>query len=217
MNYFPKFFKTLNSTPNMRIIRYKPSDSLEFENYVDIGVCDRDYYFINFFLEGEHETRSEKVYFLDYHSWFENFKKESMGSKMVILNYYLSEYLGWTLSQNTPQPTYFESVYGAKTLSVIRENLEYLLRINERWFYHESSLFNGLDLAFADIDDSIITTVENEDGIRTEIEFDDGSKIQFLDEDDSFKSFFVPEVDYLKLKTDLKKIVSLFKPNQSPK
>ena len=194
----------------MRIIKYKASDSKEFENYIDIGVCDRDYYFITCFLEGGHATRSGKVYFPNYHSWFENFKKETMGSKMVIIHYYLSEYLGWNLSENTPRPAYFEEVYGAKTLSVVSSNLDYLLQFQERWFYDESSLFKGLDLAFDDIEDSFTSTVENEDGIRTEIEFDDGSKIQFLDENDSYKSFFVSEAEYLELKTDLEKIVILF-------
>lgn len=196
----------------MRIIKYKPSDSNEFDNYIDIGVCDRDYYFINFFQEGGQETRSGKVYFSNYHSWFENFKKETMGSKMVIIHYYLSEYMGWNLSENTPRPAHFEEVYGAKTSSVVSSNLDYLLQFHERWFFHESSLFKGLDLAFDDIEDRFISTVENKDGIRTEIEFDDGSKIQFLDENDSHKSFFVQEAEYLELKTDLEKIVILFQP-----
>lgn len=196
----------------MRIIQYKASDSNEFENYIDIGVCDRDYYFINFFQEGGHEKRSGKVYFSNYHSWFENFKKESIGSKMVIIHYYLSEYMGWNLSENTPQPAYFEEVYGAKTSSVVSRNLDYLLQFHERWFYHESSFFKGLDLAFDDIEDSFISTIENEVGIRTEIEFDDGSKIQFLDENDSYNSFFVPEEDYMNLKSQIERIVTLFQP-----
>uniref|UniRef100_UPI00404832A4 hypothetical protein n=1 Tax=Algoriphagus sp. TaxID=1872435 RepID=UPI00404832A4 len=196
----------------MRIIKYRPSDSNEFDNYIDIGVCERDYYFINFFLEGEHEIRSGKVYFPNYHKWFENFKKETMGSKMVIIHYYLSEYMGWNFSENTPRPAYFEEVYGAKTLSVVSNNLDYLLQFQERWFYDESSLFKGLDLAFDDIEDRFTSTVENEDGIRIEIEFDDGSKIQFLDENDSYKSFFVPEEDYKNLKSQIERIVTMFQP-----
>ena len=194
----------------MKIIKYKPSDSNEFENYIDIGVCERDYYFINCFLEGEHETRSGKVYFPNYNSWFENFKKETMGSKLVIIHYYLSEYMGWNLSENTPRPAYFEEVYGVKTSSVVRSNLDYLLEFHNRWFYNESSLFKGLDLALDDIEDRFISTVENEDGIRTEIEFEDGSKIQFLDENDSYKSFFVPEADYMNLKSQIERIVTMF-------
>jgi hypothetical protein len=135
-----------------------------------------------------------------------------MGAKMVIIHHLLSQYMGWTLSQNTPQTTYFESVYGVKTLSVIKGNLEYLFIIHERWFYHESSLLKGLDLAFDDIEDSFTSTVENEEGIRSEIEFDDGSKIQFLDENDSFKSFFVPEEDYVDLKSEIERIFTMFQP-----
>ena len=118
--------------------------------------------------------------------------------------------MGWKLSEKTPRPAYFEEVYGSKTSSIVRSNLDYLMQFHERWFYHESSLFKGLDLAFDDIEDRFISTVENEDGIRTEIEFDDGSKIQFLDENDSYNSFFVSEAEYLELKTDLEKIVILF-------
>ena len=184
----------------MRIIKYKASDSLEFENYVDIGVCDRDIYFLDFFNEE------------DYPTWFENFIKEPMGTKMVIIHYFLSQYLGWNLGENTPRPVYFEEVYGARALSVITTNLDYLMEFHQRWFYHESSLFNGLDLAFDDIEDSILTTVENEDGIRTEIELEDGSKIQFVDEDDSYKSFFVSEEDYVDLKSEIDNIVIMFQP-----
>lgn len=184
----------------MRIIKYKPSDSLEFENYVDIGVCDRDIYFLDFFNEE------------DYPIWFENFIKEPMGTKMVIIHYFLSEYLGWSLSKNTPQPVYFEDVYGAKALSVLSANFDYLLEFHERWFYHQSSLFNGLDLAFDDIEDSFACTVENEEGILTEIELEDGSKILFVDEDDSYKSFFVSEEDYVDLKSEIDRIVIMFQP-----
>jgi hypothetical protein len=184
----------------MRIIKYKSSDSHEFENYVDIGVCDRDYYFLDFFKEGE------------YDAWFEKFKQELMGTKMVTIHYFLSQYMGWNLSENSPQSVYFEELYGTKTLSIVSSHLDYLLKFREKWFIHQSSLFEGLDLAFDDIDDSILTTTENEDGIRTEIEFDDGSKIQFLDEDDSFKSFFVPEEDYVELKSEIERIVTLFQP-----
>jgi hypothetical protein len=184
----------------MRIIKYKTSDSFEFENYVDIGCCDRDYYFLDFFKDGGSED------------WFENFKQEPMGTKMVIIHYFLSEYMGWNLSENTPQPAYFEDVYGAKTSGVVSSNLDYLLQFHDRWFYHESSLFNGLDLAFDDLEDSFASTVENEEGILSEIEFNDGSKIQFLDENDSYKSFFVPEEDYLDLKSEIERIVTMFQP-----
>lgn len=182
-----------------------PSDSQEFKNYIDIGSCDRENYFLDFFKEE------------DYPTWFENFKQESIGSKMIIIHFFLSEYMGWRLSKNSLQLIPFEELYGVKTLSVVITNLDYLLQFHERWFHHDSSLFKGLDLAFDDIEESILTTIENEDGIRTEIEFYDGSKIQFLDEDDFYKSFFVHEADYLELKSDVEQIVSLFKPNQSPK
>ena len=196
----------------MRIIKFKPSGTSEFENYIDIGSCERDYYFINFYLPGEHENRSGKLYFDSYKSWFENFKAESIGSKMIIIHYYLSEYMGWSSSENTPQMDYFEDVYGEKTASIISSNLDYFLQFNNQWFEDEYSLFKGLDLDWDDIEDRFASTKENEEGVITEIEFDDESVISFLDEDTKIKSFFVPEDDYLILKNEIERIVFMFQP-----
>jgi hypothetical protein len=196
----------------MRIIKFKPSDTSEFENYIDIGSCERDYYFINFYLPGEHENRSGKLYFDSYNSWFENFKAESIGSKMIIIHYYLSEYMGWSSSENTPQIDYFEDVYGEKTASIISSNLDYFLQFNNQWFEDEYSLFKGLDLDWDDIEDRFASTKENEEGVITEIEFDDESVISFLDENTKIKSFFVPEDDYLILKNEIERIVYMFQP-----
>lgn len=196
----------------MRIIKFKPSGTSEFENYIDIGSCDRDYYFINFYLPGEHENRSRKLYFDSYNSWFENFKVESIGSKMIIINYYLSEYMGWNSNENTPQIDYFADVYGDKTASIISSNLDYFLQFHDNWFFNQSSLFKGLDLNWDDIEERFVRTKETEDGIMTEIELDDGSIISFLDEDTKIRSFYVPEEDYLILKNELEKSVSKFQP-----
>jgi hypothetical protein len=175
----------------MRIIKYKPADSLEFKNYIDIGSCERDYYCINFYLPGDCENSSGKRYFDSYNSWFENFKLESIGSKMIILQYYLSEYMGWSNDENSPQLDYFADVYGEETTSVMSNNLDYFLQFNNQWFEDEYILFNGLDLTWDDIEETFVSTKEDEEGILTKIEFDDGSVLKFLDRDDSIHSFYV--------------------------
>lgn len=196
----------------MRIIKYKSKESIEFLNFIDIGSCERDYYNINFFLPSEKENKSGKQYFNSYNSWFENFKSEPIGAKMIIINYYLSEYLGWNISENSPQKDYFLEVYGDKTLNIINENFDFLLQFNNKWFVHESSLFKCLDLAFDDIEDNIINTSYNDEENTSEIEFEDGSKIQFLDEDDSIKSLYVIEEEYFELSIVIGKIVDMFQP-----
>jgi hypothetical protein len=197
----------------MRKIKYKKADTSEFTNYIDIGSCERDYYCINFFSQGEQENKSGKQNFESYQSWFENFKNEPIGAKMIILNYYLIEYMGWNISENSPRIDYFKEVYGDKIASVISTNLDLFLEFNNKWFVVESSIFKGLDLNWDDIEESIISTKENEDGIIEEIEFDDNSSILFLDEDDNIRSFFVAEEDFLYLKNEVNNIINKFQPN----
>ena len=196
----------------MRTIKYKAKDSLKFLNFIDIGSCERDYYYINFYSQCEQESMSGKQNFESYQSWFENFKNEPIGSKMIILNYYLIEYLGWNTSGNSPQIDYFKEVYGDKITSVISTNLNLFLEFNNKWFVVESSIFKGLDLNQDGIEESIISTKENEDGIVEEIEFDDNSSILFLDEDDNIRSFFVKEDDFLDLKNEVDIITNMFQP-----
>jgi hypothetical protein len=196
----------------MRIVKFKSTDSTEFKNFIDIGSCDRDYYFINFYIPDFNEKKSGKIYFDSYTSWFENFKTESIGSKMIILHYYLSEFMGWSISENSPQVEYFENLYGVKTFNVISDNLNFLLRFHEKWFWHQTSLFKGLDFDWDDIRDRFIRTMENENGIFTEIEFDDGSIISFIDNNDDVRSFFVAEEDFIDLKNSVDSIVNMFTP-----
>jgi hypothetical protein len=196
----------------MRIIKFKEAYSSVYINYIDIGSCERDYYFINFYLPGEHEKCSGKKYFDSYNSWFENFKSESIGSKMIIIHYYLSEYMGWIKSENSPQLDYFTDVYGEKTASVLSSNLDYFLQFINHWFEAEFPLFKGLDLDLDDIEERIASKKENEEGFITEIEFDDKSTILFLDEDDTVRSLYVAEVDYPELKNKIDSIVTRFKP-----
>ena len=196
----------------MRIIKFKPADSLEFKNYIDIGSCERDYYSINFYLPGDNESSSGKRYFDSYNSWFENFKLESIGSKMIIVQYYLREYIRWNTSENTPQLDYFADVYGEKTATVMSSNLDYFLQFNNQWFEDEYILFNGLDLSWDDIEERFVSTKEDEDGILTEIEFDDGSHISFIDKTGGIHSFYVAEEDFPELKNKIDRIVSKFQP-----
>lgn len=196
----------------MRTIKYKPSDSREYSNYIDIGSCERDYDYINFYLPGENDDRSGKEYFESYESWYEKFLEEPIGAQMIIVNFYISEYMGWSNDENTPQPSYFADVYGEKTLKVLSVNLDYLLGFNDKWFEYQSSLFKGLDLDWDDIEDRFVSTKESEDAILTDIEFDDGSAISFLDDNDNVRSFYVPEEDYPILKSEMDKLVAMFRP-----
>ncbi len=199
----------------MRIIKFKPADSTEFRNYIDIGSCDKDYYDINFYLPGENENRSGKVYFDSYNSWFENFKLESIGSKMIIIHYYLTQHMGWDIGKNTPQLDYFANTYGVKTTTVISSNLDIFIEFINQWFEDKCPLFKSskvLDLNWDDIEERFTSTKENKDGIITEIEFDDNSVISFLDEDDTIRSFYVAEEDFPDLKNELDIIVSKFRP-----
>ena len=189
----------------MRIIKFKPANSLEFKNYIDIGSCERDYYCINFYLTSDNESSSGKRYFDSYNSWFESFKLESIGSKMIIVQYYLREYI-----ENTPQ--LFADVYGEKTATVMSSNLDYFLQFNKQWFEDEYILFNGLDLSWDDIEERFVNTKEDENGILTEIEFDDGSHISFIDKKGGIHSFYVAEEDFPELKNKIERIVSKFQP-----
>jgi hypothetical protein len=120
--------------------------------------------------------------------------------------------MGWNTSENTPQPDYFADVYGEKTARVMSSNLDYFLQFNNKWFEDEYILFNGLDLSWDDIEETFVSTKEDEHGNITEIEFDDGSVLKFLDGDDSIRSFYVPEEDFPGLKNEIDLIVSKFQP-----
>jgi hypothetical protein len=196
----------------MRKINYKTKNSHSFEIYVDIGCSDRISEFMNIYIPDKSKNSSEENSFSHYCDWFEKFKLEPIGSKMLILNFYLSEYMGLSIDQNQPQIDYFESVYGKKTLTIIKDNLNYFLNFNKKWFNIESPLFKGLDLTWDDISEKIIQTKESEVGIITEVQFDDGSIFQFFDEDDSLRSFYVPEIEYLDLKNQIQNITSKFQP-----
>ena len=118
----------------MRIILFKRDKESEWEKYVDIGSCERDYFYINFYLPENIETKSGKLKFNSYQTWYDNFKTESIGSKMVILRYYISEFMGWNQSENTPQIKYFQECYGKETCFVINDNLTYFLKFTNKWF-----------------------------------------------------------------------------------
>ena len=197
----------------MRIIKYKKADTSEFKNYIDIGSCERDYNYINFFRPYKQDNDSNKKYFDSYTNWFQNFKGESIGSKMIIINYYLTEFMGWNKSENTPRIDYFKEIYGDKITSVISTNLDFFLEFNSKWFVVQSSIFKGLDLNWDDIEERIINTKESKDGIIEEIELDDNSSILFLDEDDNIRSFFVEEDAFLDLKNEIDRITSKFSAN----
>jgi hypothetical protein len=191
----------------MRIIRFKPADSVEYRNYIDIGSTEREYYLIDFFLTGDQQNGIDNI----YTSWIEYFKNEPIGSKMIIINYYLTLFMGWNADKNTPQVDEFREIYGEELYQAINNNLEYLLQFNDKWFEDKSWFFKGLDFTLDSYD--IEKTTFNEEGSYSKIEFADGSAISFLDDDDdSFESFFIPEEEYLDLTNKINNIVNILQP-----
>ena len=201
----------------MRKIKFKHNQNEEFADYIDIGSCERDYFYIHFFTIEENKSNSGKLYFKTYNEWFKKFKNESIGSKMLIINYYLSQYLGWHIGENSPQIEFSKDVFGEKITDIISTNLDYLLNFNNKYFHHESSLFKGLDFDFEDIEETFLSIEETEDGILTEIVFKDGSELQFTNENDNIRSFFIPENEYFNLKKEIKIILDIFSPNNKIK
>jgi hypothetical protein len=196
----------------MRFIKYKNSRSNDFVDYVDIGYCERDYYMINFYLPQHKEDKSGKRYFKSYSDWFKNFKIEPIGSQMLILFFYLDEFMGWSWNSNRKeaQLDYFTEVYGAETASRISNNLDYLLGFINTWFDNQTSVFKGLDLNYDDLDYE--TKRLTEYGEIAEIELADGSFIILPDEDDQIRSFYVPHKEFGGLQKQINEIVKIFEP-----
>ena len=55
------------------------------------------------------------------------------------------------------------------------------------------------------------STVENKNGILIEVSFKNGSSLCFLDEDDTFKSFYVKEKDFENLRIEFNTIIDKLK------
>jgi hypothetical protein len=197
--------KDKSTDENLRIIRFKPSDAAEFKNYIDIGSTEREYYYIDY----SHSRLIRE----EYNSWFDYFRQEPIGSKMIIINYYLTIFMGWDTNENIPQLDHFRDVYGEEFCNTINSNLPLLLEFNGRWFEDETWFFKGLDFTL-DMNEVESTTLNDED-YTTDVRFTDGSAISFLDDDDQLNSFFVPEESYSELKNEMDNIVSLFKPFNS--
>lgn len=188
----------------MRIIRYKPTDSIEYKNYIDIGLFYREYYLVDFFI-----NEAKGV----YTTWFEYFEQEPIGSKLGIINYYLIHFMGWADGENTPQIDSFRNVYGDELCLKINNNLPYLLALNNKWFTEEWCFFKGLDFTLGWHD--IQSTIENDEGYITEMKFTNGSAISFLDDNDDLEPFFIPEEDYPELKNEIDYVVNLFQPSNN--
>jgi hypothetical protein len=189
----------------MRIIKYKKTSDYKFVNYIDISACERDFYFINFYVKKSNNDSSLKPGYENYSDWYESFLHESFGSKLIIINFYLREFMN-------NDSEYFKDVYEIEIFDIIRQNLDFLKKVNKNWFYNDSSLFKGLDLNWEDVEDRIVGSKENEDGIRSEVEFDDGSVIQFIDENEKIESFYIKEVDAINLSKEIALIDGIFKP-----
>lgn len=195
----------------MRIVEFKAHDEDIFERYVDIGFCDRDYYILCIYRNEEGSVEHNHSL---YEKWYFEFKTNEIGSQMLTLNYYLRNYheqndIGpWVLSNN---PNIFIDIYGEKINKVISDNYDFFMEFNNKWFIHQSCLFDGLDLGWPeDIDDLISERIgETEDEI-TEVKFEDGSIMKFLDSNDTICSFYVLESDFTLLKTEIETIVNKF-------
>jgi hypothetical protein len=187
----------------MRTILYRKNESSQFENYVDIGYVERDYYFICIYLNGYSEDKSGKKYYKTYEEWYSDFKTLDIGPQLITLNFYFNQY------NEADNKNYFGEVYGIKTLEVLNNNLQEIKHLVDKWF-PLSPLFNGLDLGFDDIDDLIESTDENENGVLTSVFLTDGSEIKFNSENDKIQSFYVPESEFQQLKLQVLTIVEKF-------
>lgn len=195
-------------------IEFKENKKDLFKKYVGIGHCESDYYFLNFYLPNPTENKSGKKYFKNYSSWFQNYKTESIGSKMLILRYYMSEFMGWSKSEDKIQYDYFLEVYGSETTNVIKDNIDFFRKFIDNWFYPQVPIFRGLDFSDFEYDDSIDVVSIDKKSNKNEIEFEDGSIIRFFGEMDNLKSFFVLDSDYVSLKYDINSIQEKFNVNQ---
>lgn len=197
----------------MEKIEYKENKCDLFKKYVDIGCCESDYYFLNFYLPNPSENKSGKKYFKNYNSWFENFKTEAIGSQMLILRFYISEFMGWSIGEDKIQYDYFLEVYGIETTNIIKENLDFFRKFTDNWFYPQTPIFKGLDFTDFEYDDSTNVTVIDKKKNKSEIEFEDGAIVRFFGEIDNLKSFFILDSDYLSLKHDINSIQEKFNIN----
>jgi hypothetical protein len=195
-------------------IEFKENKRDLFKKYIDIGHCESDYYFLNFYLPNPTENKSGKKYFKNYSSWFENYKKETISSQMLILQFYMSEFMGWSLSEDKIQYDYFLEVYGIETTNVVKDNLDFFRKFIENWFYPQAPIFRGLDFTNFEYDDSIDVVSIDENSNKNEIEFEDGSIIRFFGKMNNLKSFFVADSEFESLKYDIDLILEKFNLNQ---
>jgi hypothetical protein len=110
-------------------------------------------------------------------------------------------------------PIKFGEIYGEKTATIILKNYKEFSEFNDQWFYEDSPLFTGLDLAFEydELDEMIESKIENDLGIISRIKLIDGSEIKFLDDDDTIQSFYVAESDLENLKNQINLLVEKFR------
>ena len=189
----------------MTVVKFKSTGSEIFENYVDIGFCERYYYALNIYTQnGEFES---------YQSWFDLFQDELPGVQMISINYYLLQYNDWNGLETKPDLETFSKCFGDKITEVITKNFELIKHFHDQWFAHQSNFFLGLDLGWhGGINEEISNRKESEDGeVLQEITFKDGSCLKFLDNDDTICSFYVKEIEYPHLIKGLNEVINKFR------
>jgi hypothetical protein len=195
----------------MRLIKFKNSKDQQFSNWVDIGSCPCEIYAYKLFrpaISGENDTSNDVS---DYEKWFKEYLMEPLGSQMLVLRFLVSEYFGWSFSENSPQIDYFKSSYGNRIELVVTQNLTWFSDFIGRWFVEKSSIFKGLDLNWDDFEDTIVCTEESKSTNEIIYEFYDGSMV-ITENDKPIKSFYVRQDDYEKLREEMDKIIIEFKP-----
>ena len=172
----------------MRIIKYKEKQIDQYQEFIDIGSCEKHYDSLPLYND-------EAV---SYRDWYLNFRNYPLGVQMLTLHYYLLQYNSVGVMP--------ESLY-----KKILEHKDFLNEFNRTWFEEDAPFFKGLDLNWEDINDEISEIIENDENFIFEVKFYDGSSICFLDEDDTIQSFYVRQNEYEQLKKDFDIILEVLK------
>lgn len=171
-----------------RKIKYRETTSHEYYVYIDIGACEKHSDFLPLYNESK----------ISYKNWHLDLQLNSIGVQILTLHYYLLDYNS--------------DGFIPKELKMrIKKNIDFFNKFNRKWFDPDFPCFNYLDLNWEDIEDQVASSNKNDNGTMTHVEFKDGSHIQFLSDDDTIKSLYLPEDIYPDLKQGLELIIEKLK------